>query len=703
MRHTIQWMAPSPLWAEAAVAPEGGAVRKALRQPALLRFSTDTFMEDFAATLEHQPARLADFLALPETWREPSDEPDPLERAPEFLRKLGRAREAVNRTLEAANRTSTQTAARGAAQVLGRAPVSSKLPAANKLALAKTAAAAKPLKLYQPAHQRFYLVTAALVCRVAGLPDYALDTARDERVGYVVRRLVQPEPPKNGPAPPVEEHAFVVSASGQGWQKVTGAAEELVEDEELLPLFPFNFGDTDGRRRRLFGAMIPVGRREAYMGAGPYTPPAGNGAPAQGTTRKTARKIHFRMIVAEPWKNLLRTAQDVTDILNDKDKKPTTDESKTLIKESREQSQMISWYLLLDFAKYLKQYLPDVWSAVAAGSKDGLNLAPASVILYDELARLSVKPDLKTKLTDGTKYKDTHVPASLREALQLVGNPAKDYETKLESNTDPYNRNSAVGDNGWPDFIFPLADPELPDRVPLPSANIAEAQPGDESKEEVTLSTEGVKQALVDRQKLIDNLVALVVRALPADSREKAPRPPVASQPVLDTREGNFVIRCVFERPFCGPLDPPVVSQPSAVFQLAGFFDSDAPARPIRIALPIDTSPAGLRKFDKNTAFMISDVLCGQMQRLKGITFGDLVLSVLPWPFHKDLSVKAPQLGPCKSGSNSLGMICTFSLPIITICAMILLMIIVLLFDFIFRWIPFFIMCFPLPKFKGKR
>jgi hypothetical protein len=136
---------------------------------------------------------------------------------------------------------------------------------------------------------------------------------------------------------------------------------------------------------------------------------------------------------------------------------------------------------------------------------------------------------------------------------------------------------------------------------------------------------------------------------------------------------------------------------------LAGFFDPEAPARPIRIALPIDTSPAGLRKFDKNTAFMISDQLCGQMQRLKGITFGDLVLSVLPWPFHKDLSVGAPEIGPCKDRGLELGMICTLSIPIITICALVLLFVIVLLLDLIFHWIPFFIMCFPLPGFKGKK
>ena len=47
-------------------------------------------------------------------------------------------------------------------------------------------------------------------------------------------------------------------------------------------------------------------------------------------------------------------------------------------------------------------------------------------------------------------------------------------------------------------------------------------------------------------------------------------------------------------------------------------------------------------------------------------------------------------------------MICSLSIPIITLCAMILLICIVMLLDFIFRWVPWFIACFPLPRFKGK-
>ena len=83
--------------------------------------------------------------------------------------------------------------------------------------------------------------------------------------------------------------------------------------------------------------------------------------------------------------------------------------------------------------------------------------------------------------------------------------------------------------------------------------------------------------------------------------------------------------------------------------------------------------------------------------------FIDLVLQVLPWPLHKDIDTGDG--GGCKSGSPSIdiGMICSLSIPIVTLCALILLMIIVGLLDFIFRWLPFLVFCFPVPKLKGKQ
>jgi hypothetical protein len=48
-------------------------------------------------------------------------------------------------------------------------------------------------------------------------------------------------------------------------------------------------------------------------------------------------------------------------------------------------------------------------------------------------------------------------------------------------------------------------------------------------------------------------------------------------------------------------------------------------------------------------------------------------------------------------------MICSLSIPIITLCAFILLIIMISLLDIIFRWLPWFITCFPVPGLKGKR
>jgi hypothetical protein len=203
-------------------------------------------------------------------------------------------------------------------------------------------------------------------------------------------------------------------------------------------------------------------------------------------------------------------------------------------------------------------------------------------------------------------------------------------------------------------------------------------------------------------QARIDHLATLLEDALetPAEG-QRLPEPALATMQPADMRDAWYAIRLVYERPDCAPFEATVVSAPTRPFQMAGFFDPDAPARPIRIGLPVDISPNGLRKFDKNTAFMLSDMLCGQIDRMKGIGFVDLVLSVLPWPFHKDLNV--PEKGDCSKGGLSLGVMCSLSIPIVTIAALILLLIIVSLLDFVFRWMPFLVACFPLPGFKGRK
>ncbi|MCI0519068.1 MAG: hypothetical protein L0Z70_02290, partial [Chloroflexi bacterium] len=183
----------------------------------------------------------------------------------------------------------------------------------------------------------------------------------------------------------------------------------------------------------------------------------------------------------------------------------------------------------------------------------------------------------------------------------------------------------------------------------------------------------------------------LVETALKDHPASKPAGDPVQA-PKYDPSAGDFYLaRCVYERPRCvitppKPLDPqpvlihpPVVSEPSPAFQLASFFDPDAPARQMRIVMPVDTSQAGLRKFPKNVSVLISDQLKRQMQRIDGIKLADL---------------DSGDVG--EEGGLDLGMICSLSIPIITICALILLMIIVSLLNIVFWWLPFFKICLPL-------
>ena len=702
MRDILQWTAPAPLWAEAAAGASVAARRDSLSRPAILRFASDDFMDDFLALMGNDPARLGDYLARPETWRGPTPAVAPVQKVPKFLQPLTRLRLAAERKQR---------------QLAGAQGLA---PAGGGAVLPASLVTGAPLKLYQPGHQRFYLVTSCLVCARVGLPDHAVNPARQEKVGFVVRRLmppgaVDPGAPLPAPGASWEEHALVTDGPGHGWRKVAasgGRADALLAGEDLLPLFGTNFTDEDGRRRRVWAGLIPTGKRESYMGAPAL---AGGGASQGGASAAVdPRMMPLWLQVTEPWKRLIEKS-DAARAMQTSPKSPlSTDEplpgdaqvasTKTL----REQIQTISWYILLDFTKYLAEHLPAVWQVVKGQQPEStLTNKPKEQAVYNALKTTTLPGSVVTALTSPTVYtnpakvapalyKAANVSANLRDALKAVttfdANP--NAEERLESVAGSYDRdkpsptNATKPDPAWPTFLFPLADPSLTATAgPLPS---------------VTIPTVAGETAAQTAGRKVDKLAELIEAALPAQAAPPQSQLPLAAQSALDMRAGWFVLRCVYERPECGPIDPPVVSAPTAPFQMAGFFDPDAPARPVRIALPIDTSPAGLRKFDKNTAFMISDMLCGQIQRVKGMTLGDLIRSVLPWPLHKDLSV--PDGGPCKSGGGlEVGMICSLSIPIITICALLLLFIIVFLLDIIFRWVPFFFICFPLPGLSAKK
>jgi hypothetical protein len=572
-----------------------------------------------------------------------------------------------------------------------------------------------PLKLYQPAHQRYYLVSASFVCGLPGLPERAVVPGDAEQVSFVLRRMLPPIRTADEDAER-REFAYIKDASGARWQLLGDEQAQLAPGEELLPVFPLAYRDDAQRGRTLWTGMVPVGRREEYLSGEidrNATPSFAAGqrqsvlppAAAARASSKEARLMQFKLDVAEPWKNLIRLSHKTSRSVNDGDDEPVADKRKRVF-DFNLQQQMASWLTLLDFADYLATYLPDVWEVINDRASE-TSLPAARRALYDRL-KGGMSAGLKRGLLRPPLFAQVKTPAdSLAAALKnIVG--ARD---RLEGAETLYDDTSDQDSDDWPGFHYllggitrteTLTGPQFAPFDPFASALVSDQPDPEEvqTDEGPELSPTALQQQIEAAAAKVDILTAKVVRALEERVESDVPPPPFAFRVAKALREtegdiGWFVVRFVYTRRDCGPLHPPTLSAPTQQFQLANFFDPDAPARPIRISLPIDTSPAGLRKFNKNTAFVISDLLCGQIQRAKGLGLIDLVLAVLPWPFHKDLP--SGGTGPC-----NLGMICSLSIPIITLCALIILTIMVSLLHLIFHWLPWFVICFPVLKLKGK-
>ena len=599
MEGHVEWTMPAPLWpsaGDAAVADN----RLRFRTPAILRFASDTFMQDFLNLLNTQPSRLGEFVAAPESWSWPGNDPAPPPELSGMALLLYRARNRAVKSLQA----------KGTPVIGG-----SLLPTQPT-----------SLKLFLPAHQRYYLVTTCLVCRALGLPDRTIDAGANENASFMVRML-QPhaDADPNNPNPgDCDELALVNGA----WQVVSNPAS-LVTGEEKHPLSPVTYTENDQRSRRLLLGLIPVGDRERLLQA-PQPNPAGQ---APLPTLIDARQMVLKTQVIYP----LCTLQDLaTRTIKTSVGAPSP---QTILDNGNYQIQEISWYVLLDLARFFETNLNSLWLEISSNG-NGANLPAALKTVFDFLT--------------GTTSAGVTMAQALRSAYNAAG--------ALESITTTYQGVAT----GWPDLQFLF----------------------------YTATTFGVFPVL-DRA----NVENLIVQALPAVN----PHPPLPVRAIAQANANPqarvwFTIRCVLERPNCGSLTPPLVSEPTAAFQMAAYFDPDAPSRPIRIGLPIDTTPSGLRKFDKNTAFVMSDTLCGQVGKLSNVSFGDLVLSVLPFPFHQDLPGGGGSTA-CSPGGVPGGMVCSFSIPIITIVALILLIIFVKLLDLVFFWMPFFQICLPLPKF----
>jgi hypothetical protein len=183
-----------------------------------------------------------------------------------------------------------------------------------------------------------------------------------------------------------------------------------------------------------------------------------------------------------------------------------------------------------------------------------------------------------------------------------------------------------------------------------------------------------------------DQLDGFVTAALPPQPPPDPARPATSIQgdtveppavPKIAAGSGaRYLVRCVYERPQCGMFAPDAVSAPSEPFELAGYFDVDAPARSITIAMPLGTTIKDLRQARKSVNLMLGKELRAQMNRVASLK------DALDGKFADGKSV-------------DVGLICSFSIPIITICALLVLMIFISLLNIIFWWMPFLRICFP--------
>jgi len=336
--------------------------------------------------------------------------------------------------------------------------------------------------------------------------------------------------------------------------------------------------------------------------------------------------------------------------------------------------------------------------------EDQLNTTEKAIVEHFYRNSISLDADFSQALAVATNLANhkVEIKYSLQDALLEI----MKYRESMETLNMPYDRKPPVPgeigvaiDPGWPHFIFPLADADpgvfysdIPDvafdaRMLLPHIE-------DKALQIILSGLTPLDRAITT----LDYFTNKVANILKETESVRADYTHAEQAPLLMNEVSNdnvkFVIRCVFERPECGTLFPPMVSIATRQIIMAPFFDPDAPQRTVRISLPIDISPAGLRKFKKNTQFLISGMLCGKIKKIRKLTLADIVLSVLPWPFHKDL----PKIGPTGScsGSQSMGVFCSLSIPIVTLCALIMLLIIANLFDIFFRWIPALFKCFSL-------
>jgi hypothetical protein len=146
-----------------------------------------------------------------------------------------------------------------------------------------------------------------------------------------------------------------------------------------------------------------------------------------------------------------------------------------------------------------------------------------------------------------------------------------------------------------------------------------------------------------------------------------------------DERDARYALRAFVRlKPECGCPAKTLWSEYSEPFVIAPWYEGSG-AAPAQIALPDVTDPNLLKALKPNVAFLVPP----KLQSLFNVSPKDML----------------DGKGKTDSGVT-LGWICGFNIPTITICAFIVLNIFLSLFDLIFGWLFSVKICIPFPKKK---
>ncbi|MAS32887.1 MAG: hypothetical protein CL610_02695 [Anaerolineaceae bacterium] len=469
-------------------------------------------------------------------------------------------------------------------------------------------------KLYQPLHGRYYLVTASLICRQLGLPDRDVALANGEKTFFVLRREIKDE--QTGQ---MIEQAWVDEGAARGWHEVDKTC--VLPDEQRHPMHPLSVCTQSKSTLDQFRSVLVCKEtRTIYHG---YLPTGVREKLLDAPPAFTSPQQYITTIESQSSKENFRYNEydtRVVSVWTDLWRlKPGTatrvlDQNNA---DDRVQIEQMSLYLVLDLADYLSRALPGVWNAIVANNPSSLPTGSDRRAVYDRLGVLNISADAGT--------------INLRQAL-------RDRRNDL-----PLVRGEDIS-GGEPNVGYSFYN--LPVDATL-NNNVRDALTEETTPFQMSEEMTDVLQGLVKAERVDAN----------GNSAE------------------YFFVRLVYDY---DPNCPPVVSERSQLFSLAKFFESDAPARKVRLELP-SIKMQDLRKFKRGVGMQMSPELRDLMGRVNEKMIDGEGLSG-------------------SSGGWELGMICTFSLQIIFLVAFIVMFIFLILLNIVFWWLAFLKICFPIPK-----